>query len=341
MVFVVYGVLALVLYFAGYFFFLGARNIWRGLASPHWPKVAGMVTTSDTTSAATTDSKTLRTSIDYAANIVFRYNVNGRDYTTKLLYFGQTEGSGDPTEAQLRHLRYPMGAQVNISYNPGDPAIAAAETGFHAESLWLLMAGLIFGLPCIMAGVIVGTSDSSMRDNTGMAIGAGIFASIFAMAGIAALTIGLINLWRGHASENWPKVAGTITYQTLDSEMVDVQTIDPQTLESSRTVSDKPTYSDHLVFVYEVDGKKRYSNTRRFGLMAGGAQDEAETMKARYPQGKAVTVSYSPDNPNLGVLEPGIDSEAYIVPGIGVAVLLFVLAICVFMIPSMLRPFGR
>jgi hypothetical protein len=42
-----------------------------------------------------------------------------------------------------------------------------------------------------------------------------------------------------------------------------------------------------------------------------------------------------------GVLEPGIDSGAYIVPGIGVAVLLFVLAICVFMIPSMLRPFGR
>jgi hypothetical protein len=43
--------------------------------------------------------------------------------------------------------------------------------------------------------------------------------------------------------------------------------------------------------------------------------------------GKEVTVHYSPLNPNLGVLEPGIDREALWLPGAGAAFLLFGLAV--------------
>lgn len=323
----IYAVLAGVLLFAGYLFFLGARNIWRGLASPHWPKAVGTVTSSETSSAESVDSNTHRASVDYSANISFRYTVNGRDYATRLLYFGQTEGSGDPTEAELRHLRYPVGAQVSISYDPGNPTIAATEPGFHAESLLLLMAGLGFGLPCVMACVIyIGSTTGAVGDNIGMAIGAGIFASIFAMLGIGALSLGLINLSRARASESWPKVPGVITYQTLDS---------------SDEGQGATTYSTHLVFTYEVDGKKRYSNLRRFGLLAGGSQEEADAAQARYPQGTPVTVSYSPDNPNLGVLEPGIDNEAWYLPGIGVVLLLFATAVYVFIVPAVAQPFPK
>ena len=328
----VYLALSVGVMFGGYLTCVGARNVWRGLASTRWPKTTGVVTTSTTDRATSFDQKTHMTDITYTATLAFRYNVNGRDYTTQLLAFGQTLGSSDPTEAQLRHLRYPEGAQASISYNPGDPSIAAVEPGFHAVSLWLVIAGLMFALPCIMAGAIVATSMGG-NDNLGMTIGVGIFAAIFAMLGVAALTFGLINLWLGHASESWPKTPGVITYQLVEGEDVEAPT--DSTNQSVHGV--EQTYTDYLVFTYEVDGKKRYSNVRRFGQVGGGTEADAEALKARYPANSAVTVSYSPDNPDLSVLETGVGSEAYWMPGIGAGILLFVLAICVWVIPSVAR----
>jgi hypothetical protein len=328
----IYGALAIGVLFGGYFSCIGARNIWRGMASTRWPKATGIVTTSTTERVTTFDQKTHMTDVEYTANLAFRYNVNGRDYTTHLLSFGQTLGSSDPTEAQLRHLRYPEGAEAPISYNPSEPSIAAVEPGFHASSLWLVIAGLMFALPCIMAGAIVSTSMDGTNQNLGMAIGVGIFAAIFAIAGIAALAFGLTYLWLGHASESWPKTPGVITYQSVESDDVDTT---PTNQDQPHTV--EKTYTDYLVFTYTVDGKKRFSNVRQFGLLGGGSQADADALKARYPANMAVTVSYSPDNPDLGVLETGVRSDAYWMPGIGVGVLLFVLAICVWVIPSFAR----
>ena len=89
-----------------------------------------------------------------------------------------------------------------------------------------------------------------------------------------------------------------------------------------------------LVFSYDVAGKRCFSNLRRFGLLAAGSDEEADRVQAKYPEGQAVTVSYSPDNPNLAVLEPGIDQEAYILPGIGLALLVFATLVFVFIVPS-------
>jgi hypothetical protein len=334
----VFGALAVGVLFGGYLSCVGVRNIWRGLASTRWPKTTGVVTTSTIESTTSVDNKTGRTDVDYCANLLFRYNVNGRGYTTQLLAFGQTLGSGDPTEAQLRHLRYPVGAEATITYNPGDPSIAAVEPGFHAVSLWVVMAGLMFSLPCIMAGAIYATSLGGANDNVGMTIGIGIFAALFAILGIAALTFGLINLWLGHASESWPKTAGVITYQKVDGAEVDTEQIDTRRMDDDHpSTARSVTYTDYLVFAYDVDGKKRFSNLRRFGQVGGGTEADAEALKARYPADSPVAVSYSPDNPDLGVLEPGISSDAYWMPGIGAGILLFVLAICIWIIPSVAR----
>jgi len=330
--FFVYAALSVGRLLGGYFSCVGARNIWRGLASTRWPKTTGVVTTSTTETNTTTDKRTTLTDVVYTANLAIRYTVNGRDYTTQLLAFGQTLGSGDPTEAQLRHLRYPEGSETNVSYNPNDPSIAAVEPGFHAASLWLVIAGLFFSLPCIMAGAIFATSLGGGNDNLGMTIGIGIFASLFAILGVAALTFGLNNLWLAHASESWPKTPGVITYQLVDASDVDL-TPDNQIAEHQT----EKTYTDYLVFTYTVDGKKRFSNVRQFGQVGGGSLADAEALKARYPADSAVTVSYSPDNPDLGVLEPGISPEAYWMPGIGAGILLFVLAICIWVIPSFAR----
>src|SRR2546422_9231617 len=87
------------------------HNVWRGLASSEWPKSPGIVVTSDTSASVTADRRTRTSSKTYSANIRFQYQANGRDYTTDTLHFGQTVGSGDSSDAELRHDRYPVGGR--------------------------------------------------------------------------------------------------------------------------------------------------------------------------------------------------------------------------------------
>ena len=83
------------------------------------------------------------------------------------------------------------------------------------------------------------------------------------------------------------------------------------------------TYSSPLVAEYEVSARKHYTKTRRFGQLAGSGEEWAREIAARYPTGAKVQVAYSPADPDLSVLEPGITSEAYWLPGAGAAFFLF------------------
>jgi hypothetical protein len=141
--------LALVMAFGGYLLFLGSRNVQRALASRAWPTAAGTVRRADTARTATEDSDTGRQSVTYATNTVIAYTAGGREYSTNLIRFGQTLGSGDESEAELQRVRYPVGARVRVSYDPCALGIAALRPGFHSDALWLPgigLAALLFGI---------------------------------------------------------------------------------------------------------------------------------------------------------------------------------------------------
>jgi hypothetical protein len=97
------------------------------------------------------------------------------------------------------------------------------------------------------------------------------------------------------------------------------------------------THSARLIYSYEIAGSKYYSNVRRFGQLAGADADWADEITQRYPQGREVNVLYSPDDPNVAVLESGITTEAYWLPGAGLAFLLFGLAVFIWGIPALTR----
>src|SRR5271163_2519480 len=80
----------------------GIRNLYRAAASSHWPRTAAVVATSDSSSETEHDSRGRGSSTMYSADIRFRYSVDGHEYTTDVLHFGQTGGSGDSSEAELR-----------------------------------------------------------------------------------------------------------------------------------------------------------------------------------------------------------------------------------------------
>lgn len=308
---------------------LGVRNVRRAVASAKWPKVRGVVLESGTLSSVSRDSRTGVSSTTYKAEIAFGYEVDGRSYTTDTIHFGQTVGSGDSSDAELRHRRYPVGAPVWISYDPANPAVAAVKPGVYADVFWLPGAGLAFVLPGIAALIIVLSRETNM---SALGIGLGVFALIFCLAGGAMLYGGLVRLRHAYASRFWPVTDGVIVYQQQDASTTAERREDGTT---ERSIS----YGTNLVFQYEVGGTTHFANTRRFGSIAGAGREWADAIARRYPKGARVKVSYCPADPDLAALEPGISPEACWLPGGGLAMLLFGLAALIWGVPALGKGF--
>ena len=325
---VIGGVIAigLVVAFGLYLFVLGLSNVNRAVASSHWPRTAGKVVRSDTREQHDVDKKTRAVSVIYSADTVIQYEVARKPYSTNLIHFGQTLGSGDASEAELQRLRYPLNGAVPVSYDPSRPWIAAARPGLHAEAFWLPGAGLAFLLPAAVALFVFLTvfrAAPRQSDDVIAPVVAGLLAAVFCGLGILALSSGAQRLWRGAASEHWPAVQGTGLFSR-------VNTSETQDSDDRRST----TFSPQFVYTYEVDGVKHFNNRRRFGQVEGSGEDWAEDIAMRYRAGKAVRVYYFQADPDVAVLEPGNNSEGLWLPGIGLVALLFGLATLIWVVPA-------
>jgi hypothetical protein len=350
--------IALVALFGLYLFIKGVRNLQMASASTKWPTTSGQVIHSETTREVTEDDHN-RSSVTFSTTTTIQYTVDGQDYTTSLLHFGQTLGSSDKSEAALLRLRFPEGKPVSVSYDPNHPATGVMKPGVHAEAFWLPGAGLAFLLPCVLC-LIMGPSmirgmkadaqsSQAFADSVESAIEAGrrgeiprdipppsqsggnsamamaaAFAGLVACAlGVLALTAGYQRIWHGEASQRWPTTQGTVIVASTD---------EPDDTPGDTT--DATAYA-RFVYEYEVAGTKHYNNLRRFAEVEGGSQEQAKTIATRYRKGAAVKVSYYPADPDVSVLEPGNTTDSLWLPGIGVVLILFSLAIFIWMVPAL------
>lgn len=340
-----------------YFLLRGARNVQLALASTAWPKTSGVVVRSETTRDVSPATRDSRSSVTFDPKTVIQYNVNGREYTTDILHFGQTLGSSDKSEAALQNLRFPKGTAVAVSYNPRDPSTAVMKPGLHAAAFWLPGAGLAFLIPvamCLIMGPSIVSSSAALDDDSfgksvqsamdqasrtgkmpdvpmptnrggdrAMAAVAALFGAVFCGLGVLALTAGLQRMWHGAASRNWPTTQGEVIYAAAGED---------------NDTSDTGYYA-RFVYAYEVDGTKHFNNTRRFAQAEGGDNEEAGAIASRYHKGAKVRVSYFPTDPDVAVLEPGNTGASYWLPGFGLAAVLFSLAVLIFIVPAVAKPF--
>jgi hypothetical protein len=261
----------------------GLLNVWRGLASERWPTTAAVVKQSDSSGSA------------------FAYQVDGRGFVTSLRHFGQT-GS-----APLAVYRYPTGAAVTVSYDPGNPSLAVAEPGFDADALWLLGGGLAFAFPSVTFMVM--WFAMSRNNNRALAVGMGMFSTVFVTFGMVLLANGLPALWRSYQSPLWPKTPGVIVR------------------------AGGGTGERHFVYRYEIDKRIFFSDMRRFGQV----DDRTMQHNSLYPLGGEITVRYSPGNPAISTVETGIVNETWWIPGAGAAFFLFGLMVFFVGIPALTR----
>ncbi|MBK9166908.1 MAG: DUF3592 domain-containing protein [Bryobacterales bacterium] len=287
----------------------GVKQIWRAIASRNWTRTEAVVNEIP------------------GGGISFAYRVSGKNYESTQLHVGQTQSPSDSSEAELLRLRYSPGAKVQVFYDPKAPENAVARPGFHAEALLLPAAGLAFTLIGAMFLAFYFSIEGTLN---GFVVGLAIFSTVFTLWGAAMLWFGVERLYYGHVSQKWPVAQGEIVHRGHDSSTTTTENEDGDTVETT-------AYSTSLVYSFDVGGQRHHASLRRFGQLAGSSAEWAAEIAERYPPGAEVPVFYHPENPDMAVLEPGINSEACFLPGAGLAVSLFSAALWVSGIPALTR----
>jgi Protein of unknown function (DUF3592) len=318
---------------------IGIRNVVRASGSSSWPKVPGIVAQSESgTEGVFNDREPLTRrdylqdgyAIMYVARLRFAYSVNGQNYSTDKLHFGQTVSSGDSSEAQLRLFKYPLGSAVTVSYDPANPSTAAVEPGLTRDLFYVPGAAFALMIPAIMGLLFLYGARGRVSAGGGPAEGLSnmifpifvIFSGVFMALGLMMITAGIVNLLRANESTNWPSTPGQIVYGRINQDDPDHQV----KADGLNLVAHKQK-GVIIIYKYSAGGKAHYSNRRLFGQVPDNQTEWADALGNFFYLGREVPVFYDPKDPDRAVLTPGIAREAMILPGFGAGVFLFSLVI--------------
>ena len=137
------------------------------------------------------------------------------------------------------------------------------------------------------------------------------------------IVVGALTLYFGgrgvhHAQESvaWPVAEG----QILNSSV-----------EYHRGSKGGGTYSAEIRYTFSVDGRMHSGNMVAFGDFGSSNSSHAQKIINRYPKDKIVSVRYLPSDPDVCVLEPGIQAQAWFLPGFGMVFFLAGMLMAVFL----------
>jgi hypothetical protein len=146
---------------AAVFIIAGGFMIWYGLrsrklasASKTWPSTPGKIVTSWVRETESTDSEN-RTTTTYVAEVEYEYKVDGQPLQGNRVQFG-LGGSGNSTALRAIVKRYPVGAEVQVFYDPAKPKQCTLEQKAAGSAMILLFLGVLFLVfaPCVTALVV-------------------------------------------------------------------------------------------------------------------------------------------------------------------------------------------
>jgi Protein of unknown function (DUF3592) len=137
--------------FCGLFILMGVGAIgaggWilvQGLRCEFWPTTDGVIQTAEMNYHSGNHG-----GVTYSADVTYKYQVAGVNYTGTRLAFGQMSSSSEYARRILD--RYPVGQKVSVHYSPGKPEQAVLETGIHGGTWLCLGVGTVFVLAGVMA----------------------------------------------------------------------------------------------------------------------------------------------------------------------------------------------
>jgi len=270
-----------------------ALGIWRGrnqvAAGKTWARTKGEIVASEVVAEG---SHTDDDDTDCTAVVRYRYAVDGKTYDSDRIAFGERGHTMRMLASQVV-AKYPVGAQVDVFYNPKRPSSAVLEAKSGAPAAFTV-AVIVFGtvsavlVAHAVAGKVVYVSD-------GFPLWVFLVpAAALAVAGVCIC--GFVDLVRKeNTSARWPTTPGTVTASAVVEHV-------------SRDKDDniEIRFVPQVRYSYRVGGREFHCDTQKWGWSELYVSREGpEKILARYPKGGSVPVFYDPADPSKAVLEPG------------------------------------
>ncbi len=155
-----------------------------------------------------------------------------------------------------------------------------------------------------------------------------IFPLPFAIVGAVTFFFGVRGVIRAGQSSSWPTAEGKILSSSVERHT-------SRDKDGSST-----TYHAEVCYEFTVNGQAYQGDRVAYGDYGSSSSSHAWRIVRRYPEGKAVTVHYMPDDPGECVLEAGRKLQAWFLPGFGLVFLVAGLAMLIFL-PKVLRRAGK
>ena len=149
-------------------------------------------------------------------------------------------------------------------------------------------------------------------------------AAIWGVFGILLISFGLYNVSIGNASRDWPTTSATISHSSVETF---------QTVRQNDTGTRVKTHYKLVArFEYTVEGQT-YESDRyaEYGDMTSTSRLVIERALQKYEVGSEVLTYYDPENPDVGILEPGtrVSFSVLFVIGLGAVMLVLAVLLCV------------
>jgi hypothetical protein len=125
------------------------RSKQKAEASQGWPSVPGEIVEARISRNSHEDSDG-DTSYSYSPRLKYTYTVQNQTYTGSQITFGFQKTHASELAAAAALQRYPVGAKVNVFYNPQNPKDAALERKAGGAG-----AGLVIGIVFIVLSVCI------------------------------------------------------------------------------------------------------------------------------------------------------------------------------------------
>jgi hypothetical protein len=149
-----------------------------------------------------------------------------------------------------------------------------------------------------------------------------VFPLPFIVVGALTLYFGGRGLHRAKESVAWPVAEGQIVNSSV---------------EYHRGKKGGGTYHAEIAYNFTVDGQTHSGNAVAFGDYGSSSASHARNIVNRYPKDKIVSVRYLPSDPDVCVLEPGIQGQAWFLPAFGMVFFLAGMLLAVFLPTAMKR----
>jgi Protein of unknown function (DUF3592) len=127
-----------------------APNAKRQYDSNSWPEVPGIVVATLPKPWVDSDKVTM-----YFGRVVYRYSVDGKEYTTDLTDLGPGAKRSTHQQALADVSSYRAGKEVRVFYDPADPSIGILEPGIPSVHQGLIVGLLVGSLIGIVGSIFI------------------------------------------------------------------------------------------------------------------------------------------------------------------------------------------